>query len=163
MTPSDGSLMGLAGIRFSIQTVDPIGHAAADIVPIKADVGHHRGSAGTIWLERTGRERNIIATTSLTRRTITRRLSTAPIADSQRLTARCSKTCARADSQRRWSRSRAEKQPAKTREELESAIRVEMDDISSGPTDLAISVVPHEDTWKVEIMKGHSRTSIVQI
>jgi hypothetical protein len=45
------------------------------------------------------------------------------------------------------------KKPAKTREELESAIRLEMEDISGGPTDLAISVVPHEDTWKVEIMK----------
>jgi hypothetical protein len=57
------------------------------------------------------------------------------------------------------------KKPAKTREELESAIRLEMDDIGGGPTDLAISVVPHEDTWKVEIMKDghHSRTSIVQI
>ena len=46
------------------------------------------------------------------------------------------------------------KKPAKTREELEAAIRLEMEDISEGPTDLAISVVPHEDTWKVEIMKG---------
>ena len=45
------------------------------------------------------------------------------------------------------------KKPAKTREELESAIRLEMEDISGGPTDLAISVVPHADTWKVEIMK----------
>lgn len=45
------------------------------------------------------------------------------------------------------------KKPAKTREELESAIRLEMEDISDWPTDLAISVVPHEDTWKVEIMR----------
>ncbi|MFG3592407.1 hypothetical protein [Bradyrhizobium sp. RDI18] len=45
------------------------------------------------------------------------------------------------------------KKPAKTREELESAIRLEMEDISDWPTDLAISVVPHEDSWKVEIMK----------
>jgi hypothetical protein len=44
------------------------------------------------------------------------------------------------------------KKRAKTREELESAIRLEMDDISDGPTDLAISVVPHEDSWKVTIM-----------
>jgi hypothetical protein len=43
------------------------------------------------------------------------------------------------------------KKPAKTREELESAIRLEMEDISGWPTDLAISVVPHEDSWKVEI------------
>ena len=45
------------------------------------------------------------------------------------------------------------KKPAKTREELESAIRLEMEDISEWPTDLAISVVPHEDSWKVEIMR----------
>jgi hypothetical protein len=37
------------------------------------------------------------------------------------------------------------KKPAKTREELESAIRLEMEDICETPTDLAISVVPHED------------------
>ena len=41
---------------------------------------------------------------------------------------------------------------AKTREELEAAIRLEMEDISEWPTDLAISVVPHEDSWKVAIM-----------
>ena len=46
------------------------------------------------------------------------------------------------------------KKPAKTREELESAIRLEMEDISEWPTDLAISVVPHEDSWKVEIMRN---------
>jgi hypothetical protein len=46
------------------------------------------------------------------------------------------------------------KKPAKTREELESAIRLEMEDISELPTDLAISVVPCEDTWKVAIMTG---------
>jgi hypothetical protein len=34
------------------------------------------------------------------------------------------------------------KKPAKTREELESAIRMEMEDICEWPTDLAISVVP---------------------
>jgi hypothetical protein len=45
------------------------------------------------------------------------------------------------------------KKPAKTREELESAIRLEMEDISDWPTDLAISVVPHEDSWIVEIMR----------
>lgn len=44
------------------------------------------------------------------------------------------------------------KRPAKTREELESAIRVEMEDICEWPTGLAISVVPHEDSWKVVIM-----------
>jgi hypothetical protein len=44
------------------------------------------------------------------------------------------------------------KKPAKTREELEAAIRLEMEDISELPTDLAISVVPCEDTWRVAIM-----------
>jgi hypothetical protein len=44
------------------------------------------------------------------------------------------------------------KKPAKTREELESAIRLEMEDICEWPTDLAISVAPQEDTWKVVIM-----------
>ena len=28
-----------------------------------------------------------------------------------------------------------------------------MEDISDWPTDLATSVVPHEDSWKVEIMR----------
>ena len=44
------------------------------------------------------------------------------------------------------------KKPAKTREKLEAAIRLEMEDICELPTDLAISVVPHEDSWKVVIM-----------
>jgi hypothetical protein len=45
------------------------------------------------------------------------------------------------------------KKPAKTREELESAIRMEMEDICEWPTGLAISVVPHEDSWKVRKMR----------
>ena len=44
------------------------------------------------------------------------------------------------------------RKPAKTREELEAAIRLEMEDICELPTDLAISIVPHEDSWKVVIM-----------
>jgi hypothetical protein len=44
------------------------------------------------------------------------------------------------------------KKPAKTREELEAAIRLEMEDICALPTDIAISVVPYQDTWKVAIM-----------
>ncbi|MDE5442519.1 hypothetical protein GWG65_13880 [Bradyrhizobium sp. CSA207] len=44
------------------------------------------------------------------------------------------------------------KKPAKTREELEAAIRLEMEEICGLPTDIAVSVVPYEDTWKVEIM-----------
>jgi hypothetical protein len=39
------------------------------------------------------------------------------------------------------------KKPAKTREELESAIRMEMEDICDWPTDLAISVVPHAQAY----------------
>lgn len=49
------------------------------------------------------------------------------------------------------------KKPAKTGEELEAAIRLEMEDISELPTDIAISVVPHEDTWKVTIMTDGSQ------
>jgi hypothetical protein len=50
------------------------------------------------------------------------------------------------------------KKPSKTREELEAAIRLEMEDnICEMPTDLAISVVPHEDSWKVEIMRDGSQ------
>jgi hypothetical protein len=44
------------------------------------------------------------------------------------------------------------KKPAKTREELEAAIRLEMEDICELPTDLAITVAPCEDTWTVAIM-----------
>lgn len=57
------------------------------------------------------------------------------------------------------------KKPAKTREELEAAIRLEMEDISELPTDLAISVVPHEDTRKVTIItdgpQDAGRTDII--
>jgi hypothetical protein len=45
------------------------------------------------------------------------------------------------------------KKPAKTREELESAIRLEMESICEWPTDLAISVLPDGDSWKVVIMR----------
>jgi hypothetical protein len=52
------------------------------------------------------------------------------------------------------------KKPAKTREQLESAIRMEMEDICEWPAGLAISVVPHEDSWKVAIMaEGRKRRS----
>jgi hypothetical protein len=44
------------------------------------------------------------------------------------------------------------KKPSKTREELESAIRLEMEDISELPTDLAVSIIPHEGSWKVVII-----------
>lgn len=46
------------------------------------------------------------------------------------------------------------KKPSKTREELEAAIRLEMEEICELPTDIAISVVPCHDTWKVTIMTG---------
>ena len=45
------------------------------------------------------------------------------------------------------------KKPAKTREELESAIRLEMESICEWPSDLAISVLPHGDSWKVVVMR----------
>ena len=69
----------------------------------------------------------------------------------------------RAVTRRLWSRSAGAtadghvKKPAKTREELEAAIRLEMEDASEWPTNLAISVVPHEDSWKVEIMRDGSQ------
>ena len=44
------------------------------------------------------------------------------------------------------------KKPAKTREEIEAAIRLEMEDISDWPTDLVISIEPKEDSWKVVIV-----------
>ena len=46
----------------------------------------------------------------------------------------------------------ATQKPAKTRQELGAAIELEMEDICEWPTGLAISVAPHEDTWKVVIM-----------
>jgi hypothetical protein len=43
------------------------------------------------------------------------------------------------------------KKPAKTAAELEAIIRVEMEEISDWPTDMAVSVRPDGDTWKVVI------------
>jgi hypothetical protein len=43
------------------------------------------------------------------------------------------------------------KKAAKTAAELEASIRVEMEDICDWPTDIAISVRPEGDTWKVVI------------
>ena len=45
------------------------------------------------------------------------------------------------------------KKPSKTAAKLEAAIRVEMEQISDLPTDVAISVLPDGDTWKVVIMQ----------
>jgi hypothetical protein len=44
---------------------------------------------------------------------------------------------------------RGMKKPSKTAAELEAAIRLEMEDSAEWPTDIAISVVPDGDTWKV--------------
>jgi hypothetical protein len=43
------------------------------------------------------------------------------------------------------------KKAAKTAAELEASIRVEMEDICDCPSDVAISVRPEGDTWKVVI------------
>jgi methionine synthase II (cobalamin-independent) len=42
---------------------------------------------------------------------------------------------------------------ANTREELEAAIRLEMEDICEWPTGLAISVVPHEDADRCDMIE----------
>ncbi|WP_035994433.1 hypothetical protein [Bradyrhizobium sp. WSM1253] len=49
------------------------------------------------------------------------------------------------------------KKPAKTREELDAAIKLEMEDICELPTDITVSVVPCQDTWKVAIMTDGRR------
>jgi hypothetical protein len=43
------------------------------------------------------------------------------------------------------------KKPSKTAAELEAIIRVEMEEICDWPTDIAVSVRPEGDTWKVVI------------
>jgi hypothetical protein len=43
------------------------------------------------------------------------------------------------------------KKPSKTAAELEAAIKVEMEDICEWPTDIALSVRPDGDTWKIVI------------
>jgi hypothetical protein len=43
------------------------------------------------------------------------------------------------------------KKPSKTAAELEAAIKVEMEDICEQPTDIALSVQPDGDTWKVVV------------
>jgi hypothetical protein len=45
------------------------------------------------------------------------------------------------------------KKPSKTAAELEAAIRVEMEQISDLPTDVAISVRPDGDSWKAVVMQ----------
>ncbi|KRQ95513.1 hypothetical protein CQ12_38680 [Bradyrhizobium jicamae] len=48
------------------------------------------------------------------------------------------------------------KKPSKTAAELEASIKVEMEDICDWPTDMAISVQPDGDTWKVAVMQEGS-------
>jgi hypothetical protein len=43
------------------------------------------------------------------------------------------------------------KKPSKTAAELEAAIKVQMEDICEQPTDIALSVQPDGDTWKVVV------------
>jgi hypothetical protein len=38
--------------------------------------------------------------------------------------------------------------------ELEASIKVEMEDICDGPTDIMISVQPDVDSWKVVVQEG---------
>jgi hypothetical protein len=45
------------------------------------------------------------------------------------------------------------KKPSKTAAELEASIKVEMEDICDWPTDMAISVQPDGDSWKVKLCK----------
>jgi hypothetical protein len=48
------------------------------------------------------------------------------------------------------------KKPSKTAAELEAAIKVEMEDICEWPTDIAVSVLPEGDSWKVAIIQEKS-------
>ena len=45
------------------------------------------------------------------------------------------------------------KKPSKTAAELEASIKVEMEDICDWPTDMAISVQPDGDSWKVKVVQ----------
>ena len=45
------------------------------------------------------------------------------------------------------------KKPSKTAAELEASIKVEMEDICDWPTDMAISVQPDGDSWKVNVVQ----------
>ena len=48
------------------------------------------------------------------------------------------------------------KKASKTAAELEASIKVEMEDICDWPTDMAISVQPDGDSWKVAVMQEGS-------
>jgi hypothetical protein len=45
------------------------------------------------------------------------------------------------------------KKPSKTAAELEASIKVEMEDICDGPTDMMISVQPDGDSWTVTVIQ----------
>ena len=45
------------------------------------------------------------------------------------------------------------KKPSKTAAELEAAIKLEMEDICEWPTDIALTLRPDGDTWKIVIMQ----------
>lgn len=49
------------------------------------------------------------------------------------------------------------KKPSKTAAELEAAIKVEIEDICEWPSEVAISVRPDGDTWKVVILQDVPR------
>jgi hypothetical protein len=49
------------------------------------------------------------------------------------------------------------KKPTKTAAELEAIIRVEMEEMCDWPTDMAVSIRPDGDTWKV-VITHKSRT-----
>jgi hypothetical protein len=44
------------------------------------------------------------------------------------------------------------KKPSKTAAELEASIKVEMEDICDWPTEMAISIQPDGDSWKVKVL-----------
>jgi hypothetical protein len=48
------------------------------------------------------------------------------------------------------------KKPSKTASELEASIKVEMEDICDRPTEIAISVEPDGDSWKVTVFQHNS-------
>jgi hypothetical protein len=54
------------------------------------------------------------------------------------------------------------KKPSKTAAELEASIKVEMEDICDWPTDMAISVQPDGDSWKVAVMQEGSGDDAVR-
>jgi hypothetical protein len=53
----------------------------------------------------------------------------------------------------RTMRRRGMKKPSKTAAELETSIKVEMEDICEEPTDISFSVQPDGDSWKVTVLQ----------